>query len=128
MKGMHRNKQKFWFALLEGQEDILNHDGYKVGQKNVYGSVHKLKANISQGSSNAILTRFGLDMPSSRTIGPLPLDCPINAFTQVWIDTSPDPDEHGNPTKPNDYVVTDVRKSLNQIMIAVRKANNGEVQ
>lgn len=128
MRGMRKNQRKFWYALREGQEDIITPDGYKAGRKAVYGPIIEQKAAISEGNGNSILTRFGLDTSNTRTIGPLKIDCPINAFTQIWIDQDPAIDEHGNPTKPNDYVVSDVRKSLNQIMLVVRKANNGEVR
>lgn len=128
MRGMRKNQQKFWYALREGQEDIITPDGYKSGQKAVYGPVVEQKAAISEGSGNTIFTRFGLDATNTRTIGPLKTDCPVDVFSQIWIDQDPAIDEHGNPTKPNDYVVSDVRKSLNQIMLVVRKANNGEVR
>ena len=71
------------------------------------------------------MTRFGLDTPNTRVIGPLDADCPIDAFTKVWIDTDPKPDENGQATTPNDYVVSDVQRSINHVMVVVRKTNNG---
>lgn len=125
MVGMQRNKRKFWYALRTGSEDILSDDGYKIGQKTKYGKVQSDKAAISEGAGNAVLTRFGVDTPTTRTIGPLGLDCKIDAFSKIWIDSDPNPGRNGMATKANDYVVSDVRRSLNHVMVVVRKVNDG---
>lgn len=125
MVGMQRNKKRFWYALRVGTEDLLSDDGYKIGQRTLYGEIQEKKAAISEGAGNAVLTRFGLDTPNTRVIGPLDADCPIDAFTKVWIDTDPKPDENGHATTPNDYVVSDVQRSINHVMVVVRKTNNG---
>lgn len=125
MVGMQRNKKQFWYALRVGSEDLLSKDGHKIGQRTLYGEIQEKKAAISEGAGNAVLTRFGLDTPNTRVIGPLDADCPIDAYAKVWIDTYPNPDENGQATTPNDYVVSDVQRSINHVMVVVRRTNNG---
>lgn len=125
MVGMQKNKQTFWYSQLERYEDLLDANGYKVGQKPIYGPIQFERATVSEGVGSPVLTRFGLETPNTRTIGPLDVNCQINEHTKIWIDTPPEPDKDGFATVPNDYVVNNVRGSLNHVMCIVRKAHNG---
>ena len=125
MVGMTRNKRTFWYAQYGGEQDVLDSDGRVVDRKTVYGKLQMDSAAISEGAGSAVMTHFGLDDPNTRIIGPVRPNCPINAYSKVWIDVNPAIDKNGKATVGNDYVVSDVRRSLNHLMIVVRKTNNG---
>lgn len=50
MKAMERNKKKFWYALYERSEPILDEDGNEVGEQSVYGNpVREREISLLQG-------------------------------------------------------------------------------
>lgn len=122
MKTLKRNQQTFFYALLTGTEDVVDLDGYKTGERQkVYGSQIEMKANISPSRGYADMEIFGKDLDYTRTICTDDLSCPITEESILWIDKEPC-DHLGNPY-PHNYIVTQIAKSLNNIMIAVRKVD-----
>lgn len=113
MVGMARNKQKFWYALYLRSEDIKDQNGNITGRKPVYSRAFEANGNVSRQSGAAALTQFGLVKQNVRSISPMPLDCPIDEYSLLWIDTDPDCDSDGFPQVANDYVVQEVQESLN---------------
>lgn len=113
MRGMEQNKQSFWYALYERSEPILDEYGNEVGLKPVYGSPIKSSGNISTARGSTETGQFGAIAVYAKTINPMPVDCPIDESSVLWLDNVPVIDEDGKTVTPYDYVVTRVARSIN---------------
>ena len=114
MRCMNRNKVKFYYALYEGREPILNEQGRKTGQyKVIHGNPIEEHANIS--AAKVIVMDF--------------ITPPIDEYSVLWVDTLPilnadgslKVNDAGEVITPHDYVVKKVAKSLNSVSIAISK-------
>lgn len=113
MRGMEQNKQSFWYALYERSEPILDEYGNEIGLKPVYGNPIKSSGNISTARGSTETGQFGAIAVYAKTINPMPVDCPIDESSVLWLDNIPVIDEDGKTVTPYDYVVTRVARSIN---------------
>lgn len=122
MKTLKRNCRQFYYAQYVSKENIFDSNGHRTGEhgKN-YGTPVAMVANISPARGTTDLEIFGEDLNYTRTICTDDVNCPITEESILWIDTEPC-DHLGNPY-PHNYVVTQIAKSLNNIMYAIRKVD-----
>lgn len=130
MKCMNRNKVKFYYALYEGREPILNEQGRKTGQfKVVHGNPVEGCANISAAKGETQTRQFGENESYDKVIVTDFITPPIDEYSVLWVDTMPTLNEDGSlkvdgegkVITPHDYVVKKVAKSLNSVSIAISK-------
>lgn len=121
MRGMEQNKQSFWYALYERSEPILDEYGNEVGLKPVYGSPIKSSGNISTARGSTETGQFGAIAVYAKTINPMPVDCPIDESSVLWLDNVPVIDEDGKTVTPYDYVVTRVARSINHKAYTIKR-------
>lgn len=115
MRELDRNKQKIFYALFESVSPILDEDGYDTGEKEpVYGSPIALSINVSGASGENAIQQFGSTIDYDRVLVTCDLTLPIDEQTVFWIDNT-------DTSKPYDYVVKKIAKSLNSTLIAVKK-------
>ena len=114
MRGMERNKRQFSYALYEGDELIYDEYGDFTGDTQpIYGPTQSATANVSPAQGAAQSEIFGIVSDYDRVIGPLPLSCPINEYSQIWL--------YDTPGNPAEYRVKRRAISLNHIMLLVTK-------
>lgn len=123
MRGMEQNKQSFWYALYERSEPILDEYGNEVGLKPVYGSPIKSSGNISIARGSTETGQFGAIAVYAKTINPMPIDCPIDESSVLWVDNVPAVMEDGKTVTPYDYVVTRVSRSINHKAYTLKKVD-----
>lgn len=123
MKAMERNKKKFWYALYERSEPILDEDGNEVGEQSVYGNPVKEKGNISAASGSTENDLFGVNAVYTKTINPMPNNCPIDESSILWIEVEPVIEEDGRTVTAHDYVVSQVAESLNHKAYAISRVD-----
>ena len=115
MRELDRNKQKIFYALFESVSPILDEDGYDTGENEpVYGSPIALSINVSGASGENAIQQFGSTIDYDRVLVTCDLTLPIDEQTVFWIDNT-------DTSKPYDYVVKKIAKSLNSTLIAVKK-------
>lgn len=118
MRCVARNKQKFFYALYEGVEEVTDENGFYTGaRKTVYGDITEAKGNISptRAKSDAFIELFGTDFDYESVI--LMESSPINENSIVWLGVE-------NPTKDNfNYTVKRVAQGLHSVAIAVKKVD-----
>lgn len=115
MRELDRNKQKIFYALFESVSSILDEDGYDTGENEpVYGSPIALSINVSGASGENAIQQFGSTIDYDRVLVTCDLTLPIDEQTVFWIDNT-------DTSKPYDYVVKKIAKSLNSTLIAVKK-------
>lgn len=130
MRCMNRNKVKFYYALYESREPIMNQYGKPSGQhKVIYGNPIEEYANISAAKGETQTRQFGENESYDKVIV-MDLDTPsIDEYSILWVDTEPQLNEDGSLAvndkgeviTPHDYVVKKVAKSLNNVSIAISK-------
>ena len=130
MRCINRNKVKFYYALYEGREPILNAQGRPSGQhKVIHGNPIEEYANISAAMGETQSRQFGENVVYDRVIL-MDIDVtPIDEYSILWVDTVPQlnkdgslaVDENGEVITPHDYVVNKVAGSLNSVSIAISK-------
>ena len=113
------NKRTFWYCLYRGDEPVLDEDGYETGDEHVaYDEPVEIKANVSPASGHSNTEAFGNFAEYDKIISPLPLNCPIDEQSVLFLDKAPEY-EDGRPQY--DYVVRRVARSLNHVAIAVSR-------
>lgn len=130
MRCMNRNKVKFYYALYESREPIMNQYGKPSGQhKVIYGNPIEEYANISAAKGETQTRQFGENESYDKVIV-MDLGTPsIDEYSILWVDTEPQLNEEGSLAvndkgeviTPHDYVVKKVAKSLNNVSIAISK-------
>lgn len=115
MRCLDRNKQKFYYALYQGEQEIIDADGDKTGQYgSSYDTAKEYYGNISPASGYVNFEMFGTLKDYTHIIT-CEKNCPITENAILWI---------GEPTsKPYNYLVMAVRKSLNSVNLAVKQVN-----
>ena len=122
MKTLKRNCRTFYYALYTASTEVTETGGNYTGERTkTYGSQVAMKANISPARGAADMEIFGKDLDYTRTICTDDVNCPINEQTILWIDTPPC--DHLGVPYPHNYIVTQIAKSLNNIVYAIRKVN-----
>lgn len=130
MRCMNRNKVRFYYALYESREPIMNQYGKPSGQhKVIYGNPIEEYANISAAKGETQTRQFGENESYDKVIV-MDLGTPsIDEYSILWVDTEPQLNEDGSLAvndkgeviTPHDYVVKKVAKSLSNVSIAISK-------
>ena len=124
MRGLERNKQKFYYALYTGKTEIVDADGNRTGQfVEGYSDPVACFANISAAKGVADMEQFGIEANYSRVICTCDMSLPIDTDSILWVDITPDADGEDGAVRHN-FVVVTVATSLNHKMIAIREVSN----
>lgn len=116
MRSLARNKQKIYYALYGGKEDIRDEWGNLTGESHLtYGDPVEYRINVSAARGTADVEQFGINANYAKTMVTNDLSCPIDETTRLWIGIE--------PTKPHNYVVVSVAKSINSITYAIREVS-----
>ena len=123
MRCMVRNKTRFYYALYEGQTEIIDEYGNVTGQYSVtYGDPIKAFGNVSAAQGEMQTRQFGDSESYDKVIVLDDVNTPIDEYSILWVDTPP----HmvgGSTETPHDYVVKKVARSLNNVSIAISKVS-----
>jgi hypothetical protein len=124
MRGMVRNKSKFYYASYIGKTEIIDEYGNSTGEyKILYSNLYECSANISAAQGELKYRQFGESESYDKVIVLDDINTPINEYSILWVDTLPLINNDGSTTTPHDYVVTRKAVSLNTVLIAIRKVN-----
>lgn len=130
MRCMERNKVKFFYALYERKESIVDEYGNTTGEFEViHGNPMEFSANISAAKGETQTRQFGENEAYDKVFVLDNSAPPIDEYSVLWIDTTPQldetgalaTDESGKVITPYDYVVTKAARSLNSVSVAVSK-------
>lgn len=124
MKALERNKQTFYYALPTGTlTDVIDEDGFYTGeQKPAYAAPVKAEMNISPATGRTALEWFGVNEAYDKVLVTDDIECPINEATILWVDTTPEIIDGATET-PYDYMVARVARSLNSVVIGIKKVS-----
>lgn len=124
MRGMIRNKSKFYYASYIGKTEIIDEYGNATGEyKIIYSILNEGSANISAAQGELKFRQFGESESYDKVIVLDDINTPIDEYSILWVDTLPTLNEDGSTTTPHDYIVTRKAKSLNTVILAIRKVD-----
>ena len=132
MRCMQRNKVKFFYALYEGKEAITDEYGNVTGEYAVkHGNPIEFSANLSAAKGETQTRQFGENVSYDKVIAMDNDSPPIDEYSILWIDTTPELNEDGSLAvdskgevkTPHDYIVKKVARSLNSVSYAVSKVS-----
>lgn len=145
MRVAQRNKRQLWFCLYCGEEEIVDSNGDFTGEtRRIYAAPQRILANVSPAKGSVSIEVFGNDDSYDRVVALAwddfaTLFSPqnyngvwaendqfiaingINDSTVWFIDKAPT----GNSADGYDYITSRIAKSINGLMVAVRKVNSG---
>lgn len=130
MRCMNRNKVKFFYALYESKQPVIDEWGNMTGEyETVYGKPTECYANISPAIGETAVRQFGESVEYDKIIVMDSLAPLIDEYSELWVDTLPQLDASGNllldedgmEITPHDYEVKKVARSLNSVSYAIRK-------
>lgn len=124
MRSSNKNKQKLQYSLFKDKIPIVDENGDPTGDYETgYSTPVILLANISAGRGTAEEEVFGKTLDFTRAISAVD-KVAIDEFTRIWVDAEPKMNIDGTVDGESaDYTVVSVAKSLNLLMIAIKKRN-----
>ena len=117
MRGMVRNKSKFYYASYIGKTEILDEYGHRTGEYEIsYSDPIECFGNVSAAQGEMQSRQFGESESYDKVIVLDDRNAPITEHSILWVDTLP-------PDTTHDYVVKRIARSLNGLSIAIRKVD-----
>lgn len=118
MRTLKRNKQKIWYSLYQGNQEVIDSDGNYTGERaKTYSTPVSMKVNLSPATGNTQIEGFGVNADYSHVIVTDEMDCPIDEKALIWIgDTLAEAQQHT-------YMVARIARSLNNLRIAIRETD-----
>ena len=124
MRGLLRNKTKFYYALYKERKEIIDEYGNATGQYEIiYGKPVEMFGNISPSVGEVQVREFGESESYDKVIVLDKRDIPIDEYSLLWVDTLPLLNDDGSTGTPHDYIVKKIARSLNSVSIAIRKVD-----
>lgn len=127
MRSLVRNKTKFYYALYEKREEIIDEYGNNTGQYElIYGEPVMMFGNVSAAVGSIRNREFGESESYDKVIVLDNPNTPIDEYSRLWVDTLPlthEEIEEGAEQIPHDYIVKKVARSLNSVSIAISKVD-----
>lgn len=131
MRELKKNKQKIWYATYKGKVPAVDENGDFTGddEQKLYSPPVLFRANISAGKGDSAQEAFGKDCDFTRSITTTDMSLPIDEFSLIWFETEPTllSDGTADPDSADYTVAAPVARSLNSLMIAIKKRKKSEV-
>lgn len=142
MRSLKRNKQKMYYSTYSNSIPVYERDengeiifinvggellSVETGETETgYSLPVEFKANISSSKGDASQELFGINLDYTKTISTTDMSLPISETSRIWLETVPRFNDDGTVDIDSaDYSVAQVARSLNSIMYAVKKLQNG---
>ena len=124
MRGMVRNKSKFYYASYIGETEIIDEYGNRTGEYKIsYSNPIIYLANISPAQGQIQDRQFGTSESYDKVIVLDDRNVSIDEHSIMWVDTLPLLNEDGTTDTPHDYCVKKVARSINGVSIAIKKVD-----
>jgi len=122
LKMLERNKRAFFYANLMGSQEILDINNTRTGEyENTYTEPILARGNISPDRGETSINPFGIGENYQRILQLEDENAPLSETTILWVDDL-------DTSKPHDYIVVGVARSLESSKFALRKVNVGQLE
>lgn len=117
MRTTQRDKRTIWYALFDGEIEVVDNDGNYTGERTVsYSAPVQTRMNVSGGRGQAAMEQFGIDNPFTHTAVTGDLTTPFNTDTIFWFGITPGPTADA---VPHNFRCTGVSRTVNQTVLAL---------
>ena len=125
------NKRVVYIRNNMGEQPIIDEDGYKTGEYEIaYSNPIKFRMNVSEAKSRmdrlgstTYIDPYGLELGYNKILATSDMACPIEEDSVLYVDKMPVINQDGSTDSKWDYIVVQVKKSLNQILYAVKRVD-----
>lgn len=115
MRDLARNKQAIFYKPFTGTEELIDEYGNVTGSfKPTYGNLKSLRLSISANKGDTATQQFGNVLDYDRTMSTSDTSCGIDENSILWLDGA-------DTSKPHNFIVKKVAKSLNAIQYAIKQ-------
>ena len=123
MRSLRKNNQRLWYAIYKEKTPILDEDGFETGETVASYSVPKVfYDNLSAAKGIVGTEAFGVTANDTKTVSTSDVNLPITETSRIWCETEPVLNDDGTADGDSaDYSVEQIAKSLNGLMIALKK-------
>lgn len=135
MRGLKRNQKTLYYQIYQSNIPVyeMDLDGNIVtdpvtgeplltGETKVgYAAPVQFRANVSAARGESSSDPFGIDLSYDKTMVSCDITLPIDELSVLFVDKKPEFDAGGNLANTADYKVVKVAKSLNSLLIAIKK-------
>lgn len=126
-----RNKKTIYYRNNLGEQPLKDADGYYTGETAIiYSDPLPLRMNVSEAKSRmdrlgsaTYIDPYGLELGYNKVLATCDMNCPIEEASVLYIDRMPELKEDGSTDTPYDYVLVQIKKSLNNILYAVKRVD-----
>lgn len=120
MRTSQRDKRPVAYASYVGIQELTDEYGNYTGEYDVeYSDPIKTLMNVSGGRGQADIALFGLTQNFSRTAVTQDLETDWNTEMVMWVERDPD-------TEPFDYRISQVARTINQVVLALEEVDVSE--
>lgn len=116
MRTLAKNKVKLYYALFVSKTPLEDEYGNQVGFEIIYTDPVDFMVNTSPSQGEVATRLFGDSTQYDKVLMFDNKHPAIDEQTRFWIDNL-------DITKPHDYEVKKIGKSLNNLAVAVKKVN-----
>ena len=128
-----RNKVTIYFANNIGDQMLTDASGdFTLEYAQGYENPRKLRINVSEAksrmdrlASTTYIDPYGLELGYNKVLATSDMNNGIQDGAIFWIDRLPVLNDDGSTNTPFDYECVQIKKSLNNILIAVKKVDVG---
>lgn len=128
-----RNKVTIYFANNIGDQMLTDSSGdFTLEYAQGYENPRKLRINVSEAksrmdrlASTTYIDPYGLELGYNKVLATSDMNNGIQDGAIFWIDRLPVLNNDGSTNTPFDYECVQIKKSLNNILIAVKKVDVG---
>ena len=135
MRGLKRNQKTLYYQIYQSNIPVyeMDLDGNIVtdpvtgeplltGETKVgYAAPVQFRANVSAARGESSSDPFGIELSYDKTMVSCDMTLPIDELSVLFVDKKPEFDDGGNLANTADYKVVNVAKSLNSLLIAIKK-------
>ena len=114
MRDLKRNRQTIWYSLLNASTD--KDEWGNTEDVKTYGEPVQMDISVSGNKGEASLQAFGTDLKYDREMVTHDINCPIDEYSHLWLDSR-------SPSETHNYIVKAVSKTPNCIRYAIEKVN-----
>lgn len=122
MRTSQRDKRTVWYALYQGDTELVDGDGNLTGEHaDSYSTPVESRMNVSGGRGRAEIELFGIDNPFTHTLVTDDLKTEFNTDTVFWYGIAPN---DGQNLVEHNFRCTGVARTINQVVIAIAEVNS----
>lgn len=122
MRTIQRNKRTIWYALYQGDTELVDGDGNLTGEHaDSYTTPVETRMNVSGGRGQAEIEIFGIENPFTHTAVTDDLTTPFDTDTVFWFGIEP---MNGQAQVGHNFRCTGVSRTVNQVVIALAEVTN----